>query len=432
VVVAVVVVVGLGVGGYAIFGRSSGGTSASGGPLKGKVLWQNQDAPQNPLGRSFLGGWHTADLTVTVAPQGLVAYDARTGQRRWQLPSPPLPTGGESLICGVSTTTAGNVGVIGFGAGRGGMVPRCEGFALVDLTTGRARGQGTLQSGTSIGSNTMTAEVVAGTAVIEYGGSLTGFDLSGHQRWRLDPKAVGDGCFVNDLLAGANTAMVLFDCLDSDNTVTVAQVSPADGTIGKKAPVTLPASMDNATFRLVSAQPVVLSGGRTDDGALISLDDAFRVRATIPQKGAWGALDLSPYASFAGHDLIHAVVSSDTLVVGTEETRVTSLRDTNKIVAFDLATGRQRWATPLGAKVTGVPVAFDKDGVVAMTNGTYENPPQVFRLAADDGKATPMGPAYSRDFIQKPKASRMYWDGTRLFGIALTTVVDTPSVYALG
>jgi outer membrane protein assembly factor BamB len=277
----------------------------------------------------------------------------------------------------------------------------------------------------------MSAEVIAGTAVIEYGGSLTGYDLSGHQRWRLGPKAAGGDCFVNDLLPGTNTATVLFDCLGSDNTVTVAQVSPANGTIAKKAPVTLPASMDTATFRLVSAQPVVLSGGPVDNGALITLDDAFQVRATIPQKNAAGTLDLSPYSGLASHMLIHAAVSSDTLVVETKETAVSRLRETNKIVAFDLATGRQRWATSLGGKVTSVPVTFGEDGVIAMTNGTYENPPQVFRLAADDGKATPMGPAYSRDFIQKPRTSRLYWDGTRLFGISLTTVAGTPSVYAL-
>lgn len=436
-VVAVVVVVVIGVAGYAVFGRSSGGgTTASGGPLKGKVLWQSQDPPQNTLGPSFVGGWHTADLTVTVAPQGLVAYDARTGQRHWQLPSPPLPGGaGQSLICGVSTETGGNVGVIGFGVGNGGTVTKCEGFALIDLATGRARAQGTLQSGTSLGNSTMTAEVIAGTAVIEYGGSLTGFDLSGHQRWRLNPKAAGsDDCFVNDLLPGANTAMVLFDCLGSDNTVTVAQVSPGNGAIAKKAPVALPAGIENATFRLLSTQPVVLSGGSDDNGAFVSLDDSFHVRATIAQKGAWGTLDTHEYSGLAGHMLIHAAVSSDTLVVGTKETAVNSLRDTNKIVAFDLATGRQRWATSLGPKVTGVPVAFAGGGLIAMTNGTYEHPPQIFKLGGADGKATSMGPAYSRDLIERPRASRLYWDGSHLFGISLTTVPSqhTPSVYALG
>jgi outer membrane protein assembly factor BamB len=431
-------VVVIGVAGYAVFGRSSsdGGTTASGGPLKGKVLWQSQDLPQNTLGPSFIGGWHTADMTVTVAPGGLVAYDARTGQRRWQMSPPPLPGGGgRSLICGLSTETAGNVGVIGFGADGGGTVTKCEGFALVDLATGRARGQGTLQSGTSSGSNTITAEVIGGTAVIEYGGGLTGYDLSGHQRWRLDPKAAGsDDCFVNDLLGGANTAMVLFDCLSSNDTVTVAKVSPDNGTVTKKAPVTLPSGIDNATFRLLSTQPVVLDGGSSDNGAFVSLDDAFRVKATIPQKGAWGSLDMTSYSGLASHMLIHAAVSSDTLVVGTEETRVNSLRDTNKIVAFDLATGRQRWATSLGPKVTGVPVAFAGGAVIAMSNGTYEHPPQVFKLGGADGKATAMGPAYSRDLIARPRASRLYWDGSHLFGISITTVPSqhTPSVFALG
>ncbi|WP_285618300.1 PQQ-binding-like beta-propeller repeat protein [Actinoallomurus iriomotensis] len=439
IVLAVVVLVVIAVAGYAVFNRSSddgGGTTASGGPLKGKVLWQSFDAPQNTLGSSFVGAWHTTDLSVTVAPEGLVAYDARTGQRRWQLASPPLPGGGgQSLICGLSTATGGNVGVIGFGAGSGGTVTRCEAFALIDLATGRARAQGTLQSGTTSGNNTLSAEIIGSTAVIEYGGGLTGFDLSGHQRWRLDPKAAGsDDCFVNDLLPGANTAMVLFDCLGSRDTVTVAQVSPDNGTVTKKAPVTVPSGIENATFRLLSTQPVVLNGGSSDNGAFISLDDAFRVKATIPQKGAWGSLNMNSYSGLASHMLIHAAVSADTLVVGTEQTAVNSLRDTNKLVAFDLATGRQRWATSLGPKVTGVPVAFAGGAVIAMSDGTYENPPQVFRLGGADGKATAMGPAYSRDLIARPRVSRLYWDGSHLFGISLTIVPSqhTPSVYALG
>ncbi|WP_329252640.1 PQQ-like beta-propeller repeat protein [Actinoallomurus sp. NBC_01490] len=432
----------IGAAGYAIFSAGGdGGTTARGGlsegaqrksgHLKGKVLWQSRHASQD-LSSYSLGGWHTTDLTVAVAPQGLVAYDSRTGRQRWQMSSPPLPGGDPSLICGVSTETGGNVGVIGFGPDDGDTVTKCKEFALIDLATGRARGQGTLPSGIGLGSKTMSAEVIDGTAVIEYDGGLTGFDLSGHQRWRLDVKAaVGDRHVVSDLLPGAGAAMVLFDGLDSDDTVTVAQVSPRDGTVAKKAPVALPSDVRSANVQFLSTRPVVLSGSSGDHGAFISLDDAFRVKATIAQTGTWGTLDMSGY-SHAGHDLIHAAVSSDTLVVGTSAETVSSTRETNKIMAFDLATGRQRWATSLGPEVTSVPVAFDGDAVLAMINGTYENPPQVFRLAITDGKATPIGPAYSQDFILAPETSRMYWDGSRIFGVSLSAKTETPSAYALG
>jgi outer membrane protein assembly factor BamB len=268
--------------------------------------------------------------------------------------------------------------------------------------------------------------------VVVYAGDLIGYDLSGHQRWRLNTKIAGsDTCFVNDLASGVNGAMVLIDCLGSRNTVVVAQVSPSNGSITKKATVTVPAGIENAVMRMASTAPVVLYGDSAGTGAVLVLDDSFQVKATIPQKGAWGSLNLLNYFD-TGHPLIHAAVSAGLLVMGTEETAVNSLRDTNKLVAFDLATGRQRWATSLGPKVTGVPVAADNAGVIAMSDGTYENPPQVFRLAAADGKATALGPAYPRDFIHKAAPSRLFWDGSRIVGVPRTVVAGTPSVFALG
>ncbi|MBB4703266.1 outer membrane protein assembly factor BamB [Sphaerisporangium siamense] len=423
-------------------GRQDDKERESGAELSGALGWKVPAASSRErMGTSgALGSWATPTSFVRADDSAIGSWEAESGKPQWQLKP---PAGGR--FCGVSQESAGGAVALAYGLERespyvkGVTSVECAAVVLVDLATGRSvwraelTGTYTVTSLKRIGATlprTMSLAVTGQAVVVAYEWSAVGLSLrDGAVRWeqkRLPAKGNGvSSCFFRDALAGKADAVLLATC-DKDNPIAVLAVDPATGERRWRRDLTAAELGDDSPSGkwLLAADPIVVAvPGIQDSGRYIVLDDTGHVKSTIAQGGSYGNLDMRPVGlSGGGRPRYRALVTADTLVTATSATRVTGLRDTNSLVAFDLATGRPRWTKGLGEKNTAVPAVIDGDTVVAMRTGTYEDPPQAFRLALADGRGGPMGPAYDRELIFTPANCLYRFSGGRLF---LVSNIDT-------
>ncbi|MGH7882343.1 MAG: PQQ-binding-like beta-propeller repeat protein [Candidatus Dormibacteraceae bacterium] len=415
--------------------------------LSGKVDWQYTvpAASHQVVDQVALGSWASDGVVVFADRNRLVALDQKRGQVRWQTSPPGGPSGspGSNYFCGMSTTTQQGMGAITFGQessnATGSPQIKCTGLSLVDLHTGHLRWLATTLQDPNAAPATAHPELAGQTVAVAVDGNLAGVDVAtGNQLW-FHPKAAPDlkngACQATDMLTKSTGIVVLYSCgaqggeilqLDSKGNPTASIDLPSQ---------LVPESIVNG-ISLVAASPVVVAIPESSDGAgdgkYLALTPQGSIQS-LPEQGDWGSLDMHTTVSANGadHRIYHTVVSDNTLVTTTTPTPVTSIRDTNRLVAFDLTSGRERWSKGLGATITGVPVSIDGDSVISLGTGTYDNPPQAFQMSTATGNVATLGSAYPRDLIYKPNISQLHWVNHHIYGVMLNALSASFSIYAL-
>ncbi|GAA3833035.1 hypothetical protein GCM10022226_62910 [Sphaerisporangium flaviroseum] len=437
VIAAVVLVIrpwgGGGGGDEAGGGNEAGSGEGTAEELTGKVGWQvAADSGSARDLSGVLGSWSVPGAVVRADDAAIVSRDAASGEQRWGLRP---PQGGK--FCGVSQEASDGVVALAYGLERELPYVKnlrtvdCSGVVLVDLATGKTRWQADLSETYSaktlrrIGGSrprTISLAIAEGTVAVAYYWSMVGLSLDdGATRWEVKqfPTKAGDStCVFTDVLVGPAGAVTLASC---DRAHPIALVSFDPGT-GKQrwrtdlSAAELGSEMGSGKW-LVAADPVVVAVPKGDGpGKYLVLGDTGQVTTTISQTGSYGTLDMRAIGlSGGGRYRYRTVVSGDTLVTATEAAKVSDLRDTNSLVAFDLASGRPRWSKGLSKTSTTVPAVVDRDTVIAVRTGNYEEPPQAYRLKLADGSGGPMGPAYGRELIYTPANCLYRFTGNGLF-----------------
>ncbi|WP_084958340.1 PQQ-binding-like beta-propeller repeat protein [Thermoactinospora rubra] len=406
------------------------------GELSGKVAWQ---LPKSPRGGSpvetLLHGWLTDRAVVRADELAVRAYDRASGRPLWQTRPP-----GGGRFCGVTREDADGGIAVAYGPVRASTVnpafkhQDCLFVAMLDPATGRMRWKASLEQTFNvrtlrrIGSSPpkqVALSRAGDTVVVAYGWSVVGLDAAdGGRAWEVKdvPAKNGDSsCTFVDVMPRADAAVLLAAC-EEPYPLGVYALDPASGR--QRWRVYLPEDTvgddSGVNLRLLSADPPVVVNSSLEGGArLITLGETGQVRHVIPAKGDFGELDLSGIGvTSQDYPRHHLAVSGDVLVGVTRKRQVTEIRDTNQVVAFDLRSGKVRWAGSLGEKNTAVPVGVDGDTVIAMRTGTAEEPPQAFRMRVSDGRATPMGPPYPRDLIFMPYTSQLTFTGEELLMVS--------------
>lgn len=224
----------------------------------------------------------------------------------------------------------------------------------------------------------------------------------------------------------------------------VAFFDPVNGKQLVRRELKLRERLGSGTF-VVNAEPaVILEPSRGVADRYLVFDDAARIRLTLDQKGPYGTLQTNQLSeifvpkprggtnNYSGvRPLIH--FGNGLIVTATEQTAVSGARSTNKVVAFDASTGKVRWSVSLGPESVGAPVAMTDDAVVAVRNGTYENPPVIYSLGPTDGKPTALSDPYPRNEINGLSGFQLSWTGKEMFAVDVTAnpFIKSPSVMAL-
>ncbi|MFC4585134.1 outer membrane protein assembly factor BamB family protein [Sphaerisporangium corydalis] len=416
-----------------------GGVASSTGELTGQVGWRVAAVPvANRVNLSgVLGSWVTPGAFVRADNASMYARDSVSGKALWELRPPQ-----GAKFCGVSQEAAGGAVAVAYGTEFASRYSKtltnvhCLGVMLVDLATGKARWQTELTDTYSattlkrIGAtppDTMPLAISDGAVFAVSYWSAVGLSITdGARLWEakeLKAKGGETSCIFRDVLVGKAGAVTLASC-DRANPVALLAFDPATGRQRWRSDLSAADTGDDTGIGkwLVAADPLVVAlpvyGG---GGRYLVVGDDGRTTATIAEKGSYGTLDMQAIGLSAGaRPRYHAVVAMGTLVASTKAARVTDLRDSNSLVAFDLATGRPRWTKDIGKKSTIVPAVADGGSVIAMRTGTYEEPPQPFRFQLADGSGGAMGPAYDRELIYTPTNCLYRYSGKALFLVSNT------------
>ncbi|MFE3450422.1 PQQ-binding-like beta-propeller repeat protein [Nonomuraea sp. NPDC059194] len=394
--------------------------------LTGEQAWAVAAATDDHAGHAgSFGSWLADGLLVRAHATGVAARAVATGRLKWTLPP---PDGGE--FCGVGQEDSDGRAVLAYGAVRQREAAQglthvdCSAITLVDLATGGRvwsadlRDTGHYRSLREDGlspPHRASLAIVRQSVVVAYGRSAVGYDLAdGVKRWEI--KNVHGSCAFTDVLAAPDGAVMLASC-DRSYPLAVFGVDPSTGARRWRTDLTAAqVGRDSGLGTwLVSARPVVLAAAHGRPRYLVLGKDRRRV-TTIPQTGEYGTLDLSP-VGLSGTDRgrFRALVAGRTMVTLTTERKVNDYRSSNAVVAIDLRNAGLLWSRSLGESATAIPALIDRETAIVMRGGTYEEPPQAYRLKLVDGSGGAMGPAYSRDLIGLAPTALFRFGGKRLF-----------------
>ncbi|HEV3361153.1 MAG TPA: PQQ-binding-like beta-propeller repeat protein [Pseudonocardiaceae bacterium] len=381
-------------------GGGSSGTSSANGPSAPALKQWIVTAGQTGQFINGFGAWANGDDLITVTGPAVTAYNRADGSKRWSL-TPPTP---DALYCGVSRNISGDRLAVAYGVTdqSNPSNQQCVGLGLVNLKTGKfVWSEQLLQPNANPPAG--AAMVIAGNSVFA-GFNLSNFvvqvDLATGKATSNHDMSDGKGsdCSINDATATASTVYFLADCqpgLPTDpNVMNSAQfdaILAEDVNTGQqtgfgeitaqaaKLPqdADVPLGVDPGEFVSASPMVVVLSASGTtikDTGSFVGVDSSLNVSwASAGPVGDPNSLDIlaAGDASAGWTGFGRAFVANGALFAETTFEN-SSGTQSNKIVAVDATTGRQKWATGLPGVALACPVGVQGSSVVAVgqTQGT--------------------------------------------------------------
>ncbi|MEU7071397.1 PQQ-binding-like beta-propeller repeat protein [Streptomyces narbonensis] len=356
-----------------VFGLATGCSVLEGSM---RVVWE---APVDDNARDYgNGAWQVGDTLVRSRYDAVTAFDAGSGERRWEY-APP----GHDHVCAVGRRAAGSVVLLARGnRGPGGQ--GCATVAALDLTTGREPWHVRRTPADLTESLTDMVASGGGLAVLRDGDdrwnletirpavpgseALRAFDLrTGTPRWKA---AVPAGCVPERVSAGERQVLAVLTCGRTE--LRLAAFDRADGKARWSAPLGgRPTPGTDAQVTLLSTDPVFVQVGGTTQGGLPGAYLAFGEDGT-----ALGRIE-----SVDGHG---TVLSYRPALVAVADGRLYAVAEAkrgkqyvNRVVAFDLAKGAEVWrhdlaGGPLALEAAGGQVTVLARGLGRRHDGTEE------------------------------------------------------------
>ncbi|MEV5975121.1 PQQ-binding-like beta-propeller repeat protein [Streptomyces sp. NPDC051921] len=306
-----------------------------------RVVWE---APVDDNARDYgNGAWLVGDTLVRSRYDAVTAFDAASGDRRWEY-APP----GQDHVCAVGRREAGSVLLLARG-GRGPGGHGCATVAALDLTTGRELWHVRRVPADLTESLTDMVAAGGGLAVLRDGDdrwvletvrpavqgseALRAFDLvTGAPRWKA---AVTAGCVPERVAAGERQVLAVLTCGRTE--LRLAAFDKADGKALWSAPLGgRPTPGTDAEVTLLSTDPVVAQVGGTAEGvpgAYLAFGENGTPLGRIESTGGHGAIP--------SHRPGLVAVADGRLYAAAEAKR--GKEYVNRVVAFDLAKGTEVW-----------------------------------------------------------------------------------------
>ncbi|MGW3913546.1 outer membrane protein assembly factor BamB family protein [Streptomyces sp. NPDC005070] len=342
-----------------------------------KVLWY-KSAPDAPgSGADAPGMWITGKAAVKAAYKQLFAFDVSDGKPAW--PALTFP----QKICAVTPQkTADDKVVIAYMSGSASSA-KCNQLQQIDLNTG-AKGWTAQVAEGDLFDSTISLELSITGETLTVGRSMSGtaYDVAGGKKlW--DKKKYGSGCYPAGF-AGGSKLLSVSSCGAGSSTEhdEVQELDPATG----KARWTKKIPKGWRVGRAYSVDPVVLYLTNDakkkvnitvlkDNGDLrseLSSDDGF-----APECG-FAILDRDLAGCFG------AVADADTLYLPTE-----AKTGPNEVVAFNLATGKEKWRVKSPTDATMMPMRTDGGALIAYVEASYDGGGRVVSIPTGGTGHTP-------------------------------------------
>ncbi|MGW7365680.1 outer membrane protein assembly factor BamB family protein [Streptomyces sp. NPDC054841] len=370
-------------------------------PGDAKMLWlRKNDVDLPPSGNDVLGPWVVGDTVVTAVYRTVTAHSLTDGTLKWSLPL------GSEICRGTRNASADGKIVLALREKPGSRDDECRQMQLVDLRTGKPGWRQKIARGGLLDMFTDYSMVIVGNTVtagrFKHSSAYRmsdGKPLPGFGDWKQN-------CLPYAYAAGARLIAAV-NCPHADTAKEREEIHEVDPVTGKsrwayKLPVGY--KIDH----VLSAEPLVVSVSNASRGgrrAVVVLTDKGTKRSTLIGDGDAGFLDACGERSADDNNLQTCqgvLADGDTLYFATEpkgwgldaKGELTG----NKIVAFDLATGKPKWRSAAPGKHLMTPVRMSEDGLLVRISETRQ---QAGALAL-----IPPGGGAPRVLLQQPLASR--------------------------
>jgi hypothetical protein len=375
------------------------------------------------------GSWLTDTVYAKSGVAEVVGYDRDKGTKLWtiKLPGP---------VCEASThmTADGRTAIVYEPAmpTKDDPTHGCSQIAALDLKAGKKLWTQTVKAGDELetfDNITVSADAVAVGS--SSGGAAFGI-ADGKARWL--PKPDGD-CYDSGYAGGAKLVAVRKCGTYGERVLHIQTVDPKTGKV--LSDYTMAQGIEDAA--VISTDPLVVAAdaGGTAKGSAISdffsIDNTTgKLRTHISVTGDIYAVDCD--SIYHAEDCTNAVVGNDRLYVSTERHGGSADSDTNEIVAFDLATGKQTGQrADAGDDWEIYPLRMDGPDIIAYKSPPWDKGAQVVSIDGDTFKQTVLMQNPATDEVRdiemdfSPDTSEFRYGQGRLF--MAEDYVHEPSSY---
>ncbi|MCX4534603.1 PQQ-like beta-propeller repeat protein [Streptomyces sp. NBC_00841] len=361
------------------------GLNAARKPGEAKVLWMRDngiDVPRN--GADAYGPWLTGDIVAKGMYRTVSGYSVADGTRKWTLKlpadlcaAPTLPTTDGKIVVGLKESASSD--------------SVCSVLQMIDLRTGTAGWKKTVERkgvqdllsdvAMSIGGDLVTF----GRASASVGYRVSdGKEVFGKRQGVCQPFAFTSG----PRLIAATSCRTDADEQDKQQ---VEEIDPATGT----PKWTYRVKTGWRVQQVYSTSPPVISlkkgDGEGGAWAIVTLRDNGTYRSQmIGGKNENYAATCDADLVVSGRNLdgcAGVAADDDTFYLATKPVTVGSAL-TNKVVAFDLNTGKAKWRAAAPAGQIMQPLRMNGRNVIVRVEGTYRKSGAVASLAPTGGAPT--------------------------------------------
>lgn len=331
-------------------------------PGESKVLFLNQNQVDLPKGgEKQLGPWFTDDAIVTATYRTITAYSVTDGKEKWKL---PIATG----VCAApkNPSASGKIALVVRKAATD--KADCDTVQMIDLKAGKLGWKIKVTEDSNfdfIGLDASTA-MTGETFAIGRVNGVTGLNMANGKL--VFGKKKDDICQPEDF-AGGGKMIAVGACRAADYDKRPQQIQEIDPATGKpRWTYRLPAGWK--TKKVFSTAPTValIENETQKKLRVIALNDRGAVRSTL----ATGGLHFDQQCGFISSGIegcTGVAADANTFYMATEPDK-SGVARTNKVVAFDLATGKVKWTAAAPADRLMRPVRTEGGSLVVYVEPT--------------------------------------------------------------
>ncbi|MFF8691730.1 PQQ-binding-like beta-propeller repeat protein [Streptomyces sp. NPDC015144] len=342
-----------------------------------KVLWlqtNDVDLPRN--GSDVRGPWVVGDTIVKGMYRQVTGYSVADGKKKWSVDLPA------DLCAAPNQTTADGKIVIGV---KNGTTSRadCADLQMIDLKTGKAGWKKSVKkNGTWDFLSDISLAVSGDTVTVARTGNSNAYrvsdgkELFGKPAGNCQPFAFAGG---SKLIAAASCRT---DDVDNPQHQ-IQEIDPATG----KARWTYQPKRGWEIDKVYSVDPLVVSLKKEKEWSILALKHDGTLRSGLSSdKGDSFAPDCGSAFAVFGKSLdgcTGVAADANTFYIATDAGG--GLEQTNKVVAFNLNTGKPKWKATAPAKTTVKPLRMDGANVLLYMEPGYQRGGGIATLAPTGG-----------------------------------------------
>ncbi|MFE7240532.1 PQQ-binding-like beta-propeller repeat protein [Streptomyces sp. NPDC057580] len=345
-----------------------------------KVLWLQKndvDLPRN--GSDVYGPWVVGDTVVKGMYRAISGYSAADGKQKWTLKLPA-----DLCSAPAQTTTDGKI-VIGVENGTTDKAD-CADLQMIDLNTGKAGWKKSIkQNGIWDMMSDISLAISGDTVTVGRTGNSNAYrvsdgkELFGKQSGNCQPYA----------FAGGTKLIAASSCRTADVDKPQNQIQELDPVTGKPKWTYRPA-VGWEVDRVYSVSPLVVSLTQREKKkwSILAIKENGTLRSQlVGDKGDKFAPDCGSAFAIFGKSLqgcVGVAADANTFYMATTADSSGTAR-TNKVVAFDLNTGKPKWKAAAPAERTVTPLRMESGNVLLYLEASYNKGGGIATLAPTGG-----------------------------------------------